>query len=56
MLPRTHLLKISEEDLSLVLPGMSQEQFAADALAEGQASSSSPAASMAQLHGPRLRR
>lgn len=35
MLPRTHLLKISEEDLSLVLPGMSQEDFAADALAKG---------------------
>jgi len=35
MLPRTHLLKISEEDLSLVLPGMSHLHFAADALAKG---------------------
>ena len=35
MLPRTDLLKISAEDLSLVLAGMSQEHFAADALAKG---------------------
>lgn len=35
MLPRTHLLKISEEDLSLLLPGVGLPQFAADALANG---------------------
>jgi fructokinase len=35
MLPRTHLLKVSEEDLSLLLPGLSLEQFATDALARG---------------------
>lgn len=35
MLPRTHLLKVSEEDLSPLLPGVSLEQFAANALARG---------------------
>ncbi len=35
MLPRTHLLKISEEDLQLVLPGTGCEDFAADALRQG---------------------
>lgn len=35
MLPRTHLLKISEEDLSLLVPDASQQQFAADALEQG---------------------
>jgi len=35
MLPRTHLLKISEEDLQLVLPGSSVEAFAANALQRG---------------------
>lgn len=35
MLPRTHLLKVSEEDLSLLLPGVGLEQFATDALARG---------------------
>ena len=35
MLPRTHLLKISEEDLDLLQPGVSIEAFAADALAKG---------------------
>jgi fructokinase len=35
MLPRTHLLKVSEEDLSLLLPGTAIEAFAADALALG---------------------
>ncbi|HZE92787.1 MAG TPA: PfkB family carbohydrate kinase, partial [Rhizobacter sp.] len=35
MLPRTHLLKISDEDLSLVLPGVSPPQFAAAALQRG---------------------
>jgi fructokinase len=35
MLPRAHLLKISLEDLQLLLPGMSAEQFAAEALAQG---------------------
>ena len=35
MLPRTDLLKISEEDLSLLQPGASGQQFAADALAQG---------------------
>ena len=35
MQPRSHLLKISEEDLSLVLPGTSQQSFATDALARG---------------------
>jgi fructokinase len=32
MLPRTHLLKISEEDLQLLRPGMSPGEFAAGAL------------------------
>ncbi|MDM0114062.1 carbohydrate kinase [Variovorax sp. J22R133] len=35
MLPRTHLLKISDEDLGLLLPGTSMKQFADDALAQG---------------------
>lgn len=35
MLPRTHLLKISLEDLQLLLPGMGPEPFAAEALAQG---------------------
>ena len=35
MLPRTQLLKVSEEDLSQLLPGASPEQFAVDALARG---------------------
>jgi fructokinase len=35
MIPRTHVLKISDEDLSLLLPGTTPEQFAADALAKG---------------------
>ena len=35
MLPRTHLLKISDEDLSLLLPGLALEHFARDALAQG---------------------
>jgi fructokinase len=35
MLPRTHLLKISLEDLELLLPEVSVQQFAADALARG---------------------
>ncbi len=35
MLPRTHLLKISDEDLGLLLPGRAPEDFAADALARG---------------------
>lgn len=35
MLTRTHLLKISEEDLQLLLPGMDSEAFAADALRQG---------------------
>ncbi|HEX3141341.1 MAG TPA: PfkB family carbohydrate kinase, partial [Rhizobacter sp.] len=37
MLPRTHLLKISDEDLGLLLPGTSMKQFADDALAQGVA-------------------
>jgi fructokinase len=37
MLPRTHLLKISEEDLSLLLPGMALQQFAENALSQGVA-------------------
>jgi fructokinase len=37
MLPRTHLLKISEEDLSLLLPDTSPQQFAGNALAQGSA-------------------
>ena len=35
MLPRTHLLKLSDEDLALLYPGRSIEAFAADALAAG---------------------
>jgi fructokinase len=35
MQPRTHLLKISEEDLQLLLPGTHLDQFAAGALAAG---------------------
>jgi len=35
MLPRTQLLKISEEDLALLRPGMSVHEFAAAALAQG---------------------
>ncbi len=35
MLPRTHLLKVSDEDLALLYPDRSIEQFAADALAAG---------------------
>jgi len=37
MLPRTHVLKISEEDLQLLLPDMCLEDFAADALRRGVA-------------------
>lgn len=35
MLPRTHLLKISEEDLHLLRPGTAPEEFAGEALAAG---------------------
>ena len=35
MLPRTHLLKISLEDLHLLLPGTSPQRFAAEAMAQG---------------------
>lgn len=35
MLPRSHLVKISDEDLQLLLPGTSAEDFAADALEQG---------------------
>ncbi len=35
MLPRTHLLKVSDEDLGLLYPERSIDQFAADALAAG---------------------
>lgn len=35
MLPRTHLLKVSDEDLSLLFPGRAIEDFAAEALAAG---------------------
>src|SRR4029450_8853754 len=35
MLPRTHLVKISEEDLQLLLPGPSPDLFAAAALRRG---------------------
>jgi fructokinase len=35
MLPRTHLLKISDEDLGLLFPGRPAHDFAAAALAEG---------------------
>ena len=37
MMPRTHLLKVSEEDLALVLPEVSPEVFAQRALASGVA-------------------
>ncbi|SFM88446.1 carbohydrate kinase [Variovorax sp. OV329] len=35
MLPRTHLLKISDEDLHLLRPGLAPAKFAAEALAAG---------------------
>ena len=35
MLPRTHLLKISDEDLALLQPGVAPAVFAAHALAQG---------------------
>ena len=35
MLPRTHLLKVSDEDLALLYPGRSPDDFAAEALAAG---------------------
>ena len=35
MLPRTHLLKLSDEDLKLLYPGKSPDDFAAQALADG---------------------
>lgn len=35
MLPRTHLLKISEEDLALLRPGQEHAEFAGEALAAG---------------------
>jgi fructokinase len=35
MLPRTHLLKISDEDLGLLQPGMALADFAAHALSQG---------------------
>ena len=35
MLPRTHLLKISDEDLGLLMPDATPESFAAEALAAG---------------------
>jgi fructokinase len=35
MLPRTHLLKISDEDLALLFPSLTPAEFAADALARG---------------------
>lgn len=37
MLPRTHLLKISDEDLGLLYPGRTAEDFASEALACGVA-------------------
>ena len=37
MLPRTHLLKVSDEDLALLYPGLSVAAFAANALAAGTA-------------------
>lgn len=37
MLPRTQLLKVSDEDLGLVWPGLAPEAFAARALAQGVA-------------------
>jgi fructokinase len=35
MLPRSDLLKVSEEDLQLLLPGVAAEEFATDAVAQG---------------------
>ena len=35
MLPRSHLLKVSDEDLALLYPGRALEDFAAEALAAG---------------------
>jgi fructokinase len=35
MQPRTHLLKVSDEDLGLLFPGLALETFAANALAAG---------------------
>jgi fructokinase len=35
MLPRTHLLKISEEDLALLMPGVGIEAFCRDVLSSG---------------------
>ena len=35
MLPRSHLLKVSDEDLALLFPGRALEDFAAEALAAG---------------------
>lgn len=35
MLPRTHLLKISEEDLALLMPGVGVEAFCNDVLSSG---------------------
>lgn len=35
MLPRTHLLKVSDEDLALLFPGRAIDDFAAEALAGG---------------------
>ena len=35
MQPRTHLLKVSDEDLALLYPGRSQDEFAQGALAAG---------------------
>ena len=42
MLPRTHLLKISLEDLSLLQPGVGVQQFADEVLASGVKPASSP--------------
>jgi fructokinase len=35
MLPRTHLLKVSEEDLGVLFPGVAIDRWASDALAAG---------------------
>jgi fructokinase len=35
MMPRTHLLKVSEEDLGILVPGMTIDQWARDALTAG---------------------
>jgi fructokinase len=35
MLARTHILKVSEEDLGILFPGMAMDRWAADALAAG---------------------